>query len=61
MPKKKFYHWRRTTTPDDMIKALNASGVKVTFSTEDGGEYPPEEYRKEFMSPTPFNPIDLSE
>lgn len=61
MPKKKFYDWRRKTTPDDMINALNASGVKVTFSTEDGGEYPPEEYRKNFMSPTPFNPIDLSE
>ena len=62
MPKKKFYHWRRTTTPDDMIKQLNAvSGVKVTYVNKDGEEYNSEEYRKNFMRPDPFNPLDLSE
>lgn len=60
--KKKFYQWRRTTSHDDMIKQLNAtSHVKVTFINKDGEEYSPEEYRKEFMSPVPFNPLDLSE
>lgn len=60
--KKKFYQWRQTTTLDDMQQALNAtSGVKVTWVNKDGEEYSPEEYRKEFMRPEPFNPLDLSE
>ncbi len=60
--KKKFYQWRRTTTLDDMQKALNAtSGVKFTFINNDGEEFSPEEYRKAFMHPEPFNPLDLSE
>lgn len=60
--KKKFYQWRRTTTPDDMIKEMNVtSSVKATFVNKDGEEYSPEEYRKELMSPVPFNPLDLSE
>lgn len=60
--KRKFYQWRRTTTHDDMIKQMNAtSHVKMTFINKDGEEYSPEEYRKEFMSPVPFNPLDLSD
>lgn len=60
--KGKFYKWRRTTTLDDMQKQLNAtSGVKFTWVNADGEEFSPEEYRKAFMSPEPFNPLDLSE
>lgn len=60
--KKKFYQWRRRTTLDDMQKELNATaGVKITYINADGEEYSPEEYRKEFMRPEPFNPLDLSE
>lgn len=62
VPKGKFYKWRRTTSLDDMQKELNAtSGVKFTWVNAEGEEYSPEEYRKEFMSPVPFNPLDLSE
>ncbi len=62
IPKSKFYHWRRTTTKDDMIKQMSAvAGVKLTYVNKDGEEYSPEEYRKEFMKADPFNPPDLSE
>lgn len=60
--KKQFYHWRRRATVDDMVRQMSGmSGVKVTPVNEDGEEYSPEEYRKRFLSPPPFNPIDLSE
>lgn len=62
IPKSKFYQWRRTTTKDDLIRQMRAvSGVRVTYVNKDGEEYSPEEYRKEFMSAVPFNPLDLSE
>lgn len=49
-------------TVDDMVRQMGGmSGVKLTTVNEEGVEYSPEEYRKRFMSPTPFNPIDLSE
>lgn len=49
-------------TVDDMVRQMGGmSGVKLTPENEEGEEYSPEEYRKRFMSPTPFNPIDLSE
>lgn len=49
-------------TVDDMVRQMGGmSGVKLTSENEEGKEYSPEEYRKRFMSPAPFNPIDLSE
>lgn len=49
-------------TVDDMVRQMGGmSGVKLTPVNEEGEEYSSEEYRKRFMSPTPFNPIDLSE
>lgn len=60
--KKKYYHWKRTVTKDDLVKQISAmSGVKVTLVNKDGEEYNSEEYRKNFMRPDPFNPLDLSE